>query len=157
LHAAQEALDIYRRLVKDRPDAFLPDLAMSLNNLGTMLRDLGRREEALHAAQEALDIYRRLVKDRPDAFLPDLARSLGVLGTCLAADGRLRDAIAAFAEGVRALAPAFRRLPEAFAPVMGALVSHYLTHVKELGESPDMELLAPILAKLEEITGSGGE
>jgi tetratricopeptide (TPR) repeat protein len=154
LQAAQEALDIYRQLAKARPDAFLPDLATSLNNLGNRLSDLGRREEALQAAQEALDIYRQLAKARPDAFLPDLARSLGVLGTCLAADARLREAVAAFAEGVRALTPAFSRLPEAFAPLMRTLVSLYLTHTKELGESPDTELLAPILAKFEEIEDS---
>ena len=34
LAAAQEAVDLYRQLAADRPDAFLPDLAMSLNNLG---------------------------------------------------------------------------------------------------------------------------
>ncbi|MFZ5895585.1 MAG: tetratricopeptide repeat protein, partial [Myxococcota bacterium] len=39
-----------------RPDAFLPDLAMSLNNLGAMLSDLGRREEALAAAEEGVAI-----------------------------------------------------------------------------------------------------
>jgi hypothetical protein len=80
---------------------------------------------------------------------------LVLLGRCLAADVRLQDAVAAFAEGMRALSPAFARLPRAFAPLMVALVSDYATHVKELGESPDMELLAPILAKLEEIKGSG--
>jgi tetratricopeptide (TPR) repeat protein len=39
---------------------FLPDLAMSLNNLGASLSQLGRREEALAATQEAVDIRRRL-------------------------------------------------------------------------------------------------
>jgi tetratricopeptide (TPR) repeat protein len=157
LQTAQEALDIYRRLAKDQPDTFLPYLAGSLNNLGNRLRDLGRRDEALQAAQEALEIYRRLAQDRPDAFLPELARSLGALGSCLAADVRLQDAVTAFGEGVRALAPPFTRLPQAFAPLMAGLVSEYVTHVKELGESLDMELLAPILAKLEEIKGSEGE
>ena len=108
----------------------------------------------MQATQEAVDTYRRLAKDRPDAFLPYLATSLGALGRCLAADARLRDAVEAFAEGVRTLAPAFEQLPEAFARLMGALVSEYLTHVKELGESPDMDLLAPIVAKFEEIKGS---
>ena len=154
MQAAQEALEIRRRLAQDRPDAFLPDMAGSLNNLGNTLSALGRREEALQAAQEAVDIRRRLAQDRPDAFLPDLARSLGVLGTCLAADARLRDAVEAFADGVRTLAPAFLRLPHAFASLMAALVSEYLTHVKELGESPDTDLLAPIVAKFEEIKGS---
>ena len=38
---------------------------------------------------------------------------------------------------------------------MTALVSDYLTHTKEAGETPDMELLGPIQAKLEEIDHSG--
>ena len=32
LAAARLAIEIYRRLAADRPDAFLPDLALSLNN-----------------------------------------------------------------------------------------------------------------------------
>ena len=34
---------------------------------------------------------------------------------------------------------------------MGQLLSHYTSSAKELGEMPDMELLEPIIAKLEEI------
>ena len=41
LAASQEAVEICRRLAAARPDAFLPDLAMSLNNLGDRLSDLG--------------------------------------------------------------------------------------------------------------------
>ena len=33
LAAAQEAVDIYRRLAQTRPDAFLPDLATSLGKI----------------------------------------------------------------------------------------------------------------------------
>ena len=43
----------YRELAAARPDAFRPDLAMSLNNLSARLADLGRREDALAAHQEA--------------------------------------------------------------------------------------------------------
>jgi tetratricopeptide (TPR) repeat protein len=63
-------------LAAARPDAFEPDLAMSLTNLGAMLSGLGRREDALAATGEAVEIYRRLAAARPDAFEPDLARSL---------------------------------------------------------------------------------
>ncbi|MBN2593666.1 MAG: hypothetical protein JXA81_09185 [Sedimentisphaerales bacterium] len=102
-------------------------------------------------AQWPVDIYRRLAKDRPDAFLPDLARSLGVLGTCLHAATQLHDAVEAFREGVQILKPAFLKLPSAFAQLMGALLSEYISHAKELGETTDMEMLAPIIAKFEEI------
>ena len=73
-------MDIRRKLAAQQPDAFLPDLAMSLNNLGAMLSALGRQEEALAAAQEAVNIRRRLAAQQPDAFLPDLAASLTNLG-----------------------------------------------------------------------------
>jgi hypothetical protein len=42
-------------LAQRNPDAFRPNFAMSLNNLGAMLRELGRREEALATVGEAID------------------------------------------------------------------------------------------------------
>jgi Flp pilus assembly protein TadD len=60
LAAMQEAVDIRRRLVETRSDAFLPDLATSVSNLGICLSDLGRRDEARAATQEAGNIRRRL-------------------------------------------------------------------------------------------------
>ena len=35
--ATKRAVDIYQELARQQPDAFLPDLAMSLNNMGAML------------------------------------------------------------------------------------------------------------------------
>jgi tetratricopeptide (TPR) repeat protein len=69
----------YRQLAADRPAAFNPDLAMSLNNLSNRLSDLGHREDALTAIQEAVELYRKLAADRPAAFNPDLAMSLNNL------------------------------------------------------------------------------
>ena len=66
--------------MQTRPDAFLPDLAITLNNISVHLYDLGRGEEALAASREAVDIYRNLVITRPDAFLPSLAMSVNNLG-----------------------------------------------------------------------------
>ena len=40
------------------PDAFLPNLAMSLNNQSNRLAELGRREEALAAIELAVTIRR---------------------------------------------------------------------------------------------------
>ena len=47
-------------MVDGEPDAFGPDLAMSLNNLAIRLGDLGRREDALAAIEEATRTYREL-------------------------------------------------------------------------------------------------
>src|SRR5205823_3551484 len=76
LTAAEEAVRLRRALAAARPNAFTPDLALSLNNLAGRLNDLGRREEALKAAQEAVHLYRALAATRPNAFSPELATSL---------------------------------------------------------------------------------
>ena len=47
---------ILRELAAARPDAFRPDLAMSLNNLAVGVAGLGRWEEALAAIREATEI-----------------------------------------------------------------------------------------------------
>jgi tetratricopeptide (TPR) repeat protein len=79
LKAIEEAVQLYRQLAADRPAAFTPDLAMSLNNLSSDLSDLGRREDALKAIEEAVQLRRQLAADRPAAFTPDLAMSLNNL------------------------------------------------------------------------------
>jgi tetratricopeptide (TPR) repeat protein len=47
LTPTQEAVTIYRALAENNPAAYLPDLAMSLNNLGNRLSDIGRHDDAL--------------------------------------------------------------------------------------------------------------
>ncbi|MGA6152070.1 tetratricopeptide repeat protein, partial [Stenotrophomonas sp. NPDC087984] len=83
LDAAEEAVEIYRRLVADNSAAYEPDLAHSLTNLGLELSPAGRHAEALDAAEEAVEIYRRLVADNSAAYEPDLAISLSTLGLLL--------------------------------------------------------------------------
>jgi len=73
--AIEEAVTIRRELAAARPDAFRPDLAMSLNNLSA---DLGRREDALAAIEEAVTIRRELAARWPDAYHHELEQSLQV-------------------------------------------------------------------------------
>jgi len=117
LAATREAVAIRRALAAANPpqagglggDAFRPDLASSLHNLGVALAALGRHEEALAATREAVAIRRALAEVRPDAFRPDLASSLNNLGIQLADLGQREEALAATREAVdlyRALAAA---------------------------------------------------
>src|SRR5690606_32290268 len=66
---------VYARMADQEPDAYLPNLAASLNNLSNRLGELGRREEGLAAVQRAINVYERLAAANPDAHLPDLAAS----------------------------------------------------------------------------------
>jgi hypothetical protein len=49
----EEAVQIRRALADVRSDAFLPDLAGSLNNQANVLSGLGRRKDALAVIEEA--------------------------------------------------------------------------------------------------------
>jgi tetratricopeptide (TPR) repeat protein len=88
LAAIEEAATIRRALAQARPDAFLPDLAMSLNNQSGRLADLGRREEALAAIEEAVTIRRALAQVRPAVFASRYASSLDAQAAILSELGR---------------------------------------------------------------------
>ena len=83
-----------RRLAEANPDAYLPDLAMSLNNLAIRLGELGQRQAALAPAQQAVETYRALAGANPDAYLPDLAMSLNNLAIRLGELGQRQAALA---------------------------------------------------------------
>ena len=116
LAAIEEAVTIYRELAGARPDAFRPDLALSLNNLSNRLADLGRREDALTAIEEATAIYRELARARPDAFRP---RPGHVAEQPVGRPGRpgpAEDALAAIEEAVTICRELARARPDAFRP-----------------------------------------
>ncbi|MFI6079106.1 tetratricopeptide repeat protein [Actinoplanes sp. NPDC051343] len=133
LAPAEDAASIYRRLAEAHPDAYLPNLATSLNNLGTCLAVLGRREQALAPAEEATGIYRRLAEAHPDAYLPDLATSLNNFGACLARLGRREQALAP-AEDATGI---YRRLaeahPDAYLPDLATSLNNFGAFLSELG------------------------
>jgi tetratricopeptide (TPR) repeat protein len=151
LASTQEAVKIYRQLAAQRPEAFLPDLARSLNNLGNSQSDLGDREGALASTQEAVKIYRQLAAQRPEAFLPDLARSLGVLGRVHFARSEHTEATAAVKEGARLLFPLFSRYPGGLQALMVALLKDYVSYAQESEEDLDEDLVGKIRARLEEL------
>jgi tetratricopeptide (TPR) repeat protein len=134
LEATLDATQKYRKLVKDRPDAFLPDLAMSLNNLGLVLSELGRREEALEATQEAARRYHELAKDRPDAFLPYLAAILNNLGKILYELGRKEDALKINKEALQAYGQLAKDSPDAFLSKFAGGINNFGVMLYSLGK-----------------------
>jgi len=77
LEATQEAVEIRRKLARQRPDAFLPDLARSLNNLGKVLSDLGRREQALGVGETAVRMLLPFFRSLPSAFSAQMENHFG--------------------------------------------------------------------------------
>lgn len=64
-----------RELVALNRDAYLPNLAASLNNHALRLAEVGQRQHAVPVSQEAVDTYRELAVGTPDQFDTVLGRA----------------------------------------------------------------------------------
>ncbi len=130
-----------RERAEAAPDAYLPDLALSLNILAIRLGEVGRRSEALAPVQEAADLHRRLAEVAPDAYLPDLALSLNNLANRLGEVGRRSEALAPAQEA----ADLYRRLaevaPDAYLPDLALSLNNLANRLAEVGRRS--EALAP--------------
>src|SRR5215813_11703910 len=133
----EEAAGIYRELAAVRPDAFLPNLAMSLNNQSNHLGDLGRRLEALAAIEEAAGIYRQLAAARPDAFLPNLATSLNNQSIHLASLGRREEGRAAIEEAAGIYRQLAAARPDAFLPNLATSLRNLADVLETLGRDSE--------------------
>lgn len=87
--ASEEALQIFRDLAQKNPEAYLPDVATTLSNLGVLNRDQKQMEEARDELDETLQIRRELVQKNPEAYLPDVAETLNSIG-CFVASKTVR-------------------------------------------------------------------
>ncbi|MFZ0480876.1 MAG: tetratricopeptide repeat protein [Terriglobales bacterium] len=76
----EQALGIRKELAQKNPDANLPHMAMSLNDLGVVAGMENRKDEARKDYEEALKIYRQLAQQDPAAYLGDIASTETNLG-----------------------------------------------------------------------------
>ena len=133
LAAIEEAVEIRRALAQANREAYLPDLATSLNGLSNRLAELDRREQALAAIEEAVAIRRALAQAK-DAHLPDLAASLNNLSPRLAALGRLEQGLATIEEAVDTYRALVRARPDAFLPDLAMSMSTLSNRLAQLGQ-----------------------
>ncbi|OOC53609.1 MULTISPECIES: tetratricopeptide repeat protein [Nocardiopsis] len=122
-----------REQAEQDPDAYLPGLAMALNNQAVRLGDLGRAEEALEAVTEAVRIRRALTEQHPDAHLPSLALALDNQSNRLADLGRAGEALAAVTEAVRHYRALAEQHPDAHLPDLARALNNQALRLGGLG------------------------
>ena len=109
LHQMRE---VYQRLAARDPQdrTHRHELASCLNNLGILLKNTGRRDEARVAFEDALRLQARLAEEKPGERQPQEAAAAGYvnLGNLLQESGQMAAAAAAYAEALRR----YRRLAE---------------------------------------------
>jgi Tetratricopeptide repeat len=111
----EEALALYRTLAEAHPEAYLPDVAMTLNNLGSLQRDQHDFAAAAASYQEALAIRRTLAEAHPEAYLPNVAMTLNNLGL-LQSDQHDFAAAASYQEALALYRTLAEAHPEAYLP-----------------------------------------
>src|ERR1039458_4017276 len=72
--ACREALSIRRELAQANPEAYLPDVAMTLNNLANPYRDTQRMKEAEEACREAEGLLEPLWCVNPEVHGDQMAK-----------------------------------------------------------------------------------
>ena len=66
-------------MAEQNPEAYKPDVAATLNNLGTLLKTTNKLKQAQDYYEEALVIRQDLAKQNPEAYKPDVAMTLNNL------------------------------------------------------------------------------
>ncbi|MEV6482812.1 trypsin-like peptidase domain-containing protein [Streptomyces sp. NPDC051576] len=115
--AGARALKLLEGLGTRVEGGVLPDIAHALNNVGMILRGLGRCAEAAEQLQCAIGTYERLAVHEPETYRPFLARSLRNLGVVRSQLGDRLDAIARAVGLYRELAQA---MPDSYMEVLAA-------------------------------------
>ena len=142
----QMALKIYRDLAAKNPDAYLPRVADTLNNLALLHADTNQLELAEEEYQEALKIYRDLAAKKPDAYLPYVALTLNNLANLHVNTDQLEPAEEEYQKALEIRRDLAAKNPDAYLPyVAGTLnnlaVLHKNTNRLELAEEEYQEAL----------------
>jgi CHAT domain-containing protein/Tfp pilus assembly protein PilF len=134
-----EALEIYRRLAAQEPHIFNQDVATTLNNLGTVQSDMGKRAAAEKSYTEALDIRRTLAAQEPQIFNQYVAMTLNNLGTVQSGMGKRPAAEKSYTEAL----DIYRRLaaqePQIFNQDVATTLNNLGTVQSNMGNRPAAE------------------
>lgn len=117
-----------------KPEAYLPDVAMTLNNLANLYKETQRLREAEESYRESLSTYRKLAELNPEAYLPDVARTLNNLGSLYRDTQRHQSAKTACEEAEQMLQPFWRANSEAHGDQMARIL---LVRAQLLGREGD--------------------
>ncbi|MFN8818728.1 MAG: tetratricopeptide repeat protein [Holosporaceae bacterium] len=125
-HKYSEALICYEQAEKiARKEPQNPqELAMTLNNLGNLHRDMGRFEEAKKAYMEALQLGRALAKTNPDAYNPNLAGTLNGLGNLHLSMEKFEEAGEAYTEALQLYRALAKTDPDAYNPDLAGTLTN---------------------------------
>ena len=136
----EEILVTYRALATKNPQAYNPDLAGTLNNLGLLLSNNNEIKQAKDCYQEALDIKRDLAKKNPQAYNPDLAMTLNNLANLLSNNNEIKQAQIYYQEALDIRRELATKNPQAYNPDLAMTLNNLgilLSNNNEIKQAKD--------------------
>jgi tetratricopeptide (TPR) repeat protein len=118
------AFQLYGELAKRNPYAFNPDLAITLNNLGTLYGKMRYFEKAEEYFKKALGLNEELAKRNSDAFNSDLAGVLNNLGNLYGNQSDFEKADEHYKKALRIYEELAKRNPDAFNSKLAATLNN---------------------------------
>jgi len=139
-----EALKIYMDIAKNNPSAYLPCVAGTLNNLGSLQSKYPYfPKESFQSYTEALKIFKHFAEKNPEAYRPDVAMTLTNLGNLQSNffDSH-KEAFQSYTEALKIYMDIANNNPSAYLPCvagtlnnLGSLQSKYPYFPKEAFQS----------------------
>ena len=135
----EKVLQELRELSKQNPEAYKPDVAMTLNNLGTLFKNTNKLKQAQDYYEEALEIRRELAEQNPEAYKPDVAMTLNNLGILHKNTNDLKQAQDYYEEALEIYRDLAKQNPEAYKPDVAMTLNNLVIPYLELKKKGDAE------------------
>jgi tetratricopeptide (TPR) repeat protein len=126
-------VEILRALAEQRPDTYLPRLAIALNNQAVRLGSLGSHAAGLDASTEAVRIHHALAKQRSGTHLPDFAMALSNQAIHLGHWGRYEEALEAITQAIHHYRALADQHPSTHLPALAMATTNQATRLRDLG------------------------
>ncbi len=120
----ERAYEMRQQLAQQDPEKYLPYLAGSLNNLGTVDRHLNRTDDARQDFEGALKIYRQLAPQNSDAYQYYMATALNSLGQLDRQQNRLEDARQHYEEALQTYRQLAQQDPDSYLLDMATILNN---------------------------------
>ena len=130
----EAALQILREWEAENPEAYKPDIATTLNNLGNLLSDSNDFKQARLYYMEALQIYLELAEKDPVACLPSVATVLNNLGNLFSNTNEHEQAQACYEKTLQIYRELVEQNLEVYKPNVATTLSNLGNSLKNTNE-----------------------
>ena len=130
----EQVLHQLKELSEQNPVLHKPDVAMTLNNLGASLCNIGKLKRAQACYEEALQMYRELAGKNPDAYKSYIAITLNNLGALYNNTNELQQAQTYYEEALQIRRELAGKDPEAYKPNAATTLNNLGALLYNIGE-----------------------